>query len=498
MGEPSVTNDAEIGGVSDLDLDTATIPELQRRMSAGEFGSAELTEAYRERIRRLDPDVRSVLALDPTAPAQAKASDRRRVAGRLIGPLDGIPVLVKDNIEAVGLPGSAGSRALLSSQAGRDAPVLRLLRAAGAVLLGATNLSEWANFRSNRSTSGWSAVGGQTANPHVLDRNPSGSSSGSAVAVAAAFAQVTIGTETDGSIVSPAAVCGVVGHKPSVGLISRSGIVPITPHQDTAGPMGRHVIDVALTMAVLCGADPDDPVTATAPTLDWTLTPAALAGARIGLWRQSGVHAGVDRVVEASVAALAEAGAVLVEVDLPDLEELGRAEWAAMVGEFKPAVERYLRSRAGAPRTLAELVEFNASDPVELSVFGQEIFELSLAADPTDKQHRTTAGELARRYLDEAFDTHELDALFSPTTGPAPRLHTDEATGDPGDLSSSTLPAVSGYPHVTVPAGFVGPLPLGVSFIGPRWSDARLLALAAGFEAATTARRAPTFRATLD
>jgi len=468
----------------DAELDRVTIPELRERLAAGTLSATELTETYRERIRRHDPDVGAVLALDPTALAQAQASDRRRAAGRSRGPLDGIPVLIKDNIDAVGLPGTAGSRALLAESPGADAPLVRLLRQAGAVLLGSANLSEWANFRSEHSTSGWSAVGGQTRNPHVLDRNPSGSSSGSAAAVAAAFAQLALGTETDGSITSPAGACGVVGLKPTHDLLPGAGIVPISPEQDTAGPMSRTVIDTAIAMGVLAGFEPET---------------AELPGTRIGVWRVAGSDPETDRVVEECVTALAASGVTIVEVNLPYQAELAAAEWAAMTSEFRPALERYLRTRPGAPRTLAELVAFNSTDPIELSLFGQDIFDRAVTApplsDPGYRASRRAATDLARRSLDETSAAHELDLILTPSNIPAWR--TNYGAGDKDVLSSSSPAAVSGHPNVSIPAGSAGPLPIGVSLIGRHGADARLLGLAGAIEAVLRARRAPTFQATI-
>jgi amidase len=464
----------------DAELDELTIPDLRDRLTGGRLTAEELADAYRDRIRRLDPQLGAVLAEDPTAIAQAQASDRRRATGRDRGPLDGIPVLIKDNIDAIGLPGTAGSRALLSSSPPTDSDVVRRLRHAGAVLLGSANLSEWANFRSERSTSGWSAVCGQTANPHVLDHNPSGSSSGSAAAVASAFAQVTLGTETDGSITSPAGACGIVGLKPTLGRLSGTGIVPISGAQDTVGPLARTVHDVAITLGVLAEFEPET---------------AELPGVRIGVWRLAGADHETDRVVEEAVTTLAAAGAEPVEVVLPYQPELGAAEWQAMISEFQPALERYLRTRPGAPRTLSEIIAFNAADPVELSLFGQDIFERALAAAPlSDPRYRTSrrsAASLGRRCLDETFKAYELDVILTPTNIPAWR--TNYAAGDKDVLSSSSPAAVSGYPNISVPAGFAGPLPIGVSLIGQHNADPRLLALAEAIESALAARRPPRF-----
>ncbi|OLR94806.1 amidase [Actinokineospora bangkokensis] len=483
-----------------LDLDSATIPRLQELMRAGRLNSVALTGAYLKRVRDVDPKVHAVLALDPTALAQAAQSDARRKAGRSRGPLDGIPVLLKDNIDTRGLDTTAGSRALAGPPPRSDAFLVRKLRDAGAVVLGKANLSEWANYRSTNATSGWSGVGGQTNNPYVLDRNPCGSSSGSGAGVAASLAQVAIGTETDGSIVCPAGVNGVVGLKPTLGLVSRTGVVPISAEQDTAGPMARHVVDVAITLSVLQGRDAADPATREYPAGQPTdyaglLIGGTLRGKRIGVWRKAGVNAEVDRVVEESVAVLRGAGATVVEVDLPHQDEIGENESPALLTEFTRDLPAYLATRRGAPRTIERLVEFNRRDPVELSKFGQELFEQALTApgvdDPTYRQQRRTATTLARRSIDETLAAHHLDAIAAPTNGPAWR--TSYGSGDAFELGSSTPTAVSGYPDVTVPAGYSGELPIGLSFFAGRWSDGKLLALAAAFERAAPVRHAPRY-----
>lgn len=467
---------------SSTDLDAATIPQLQARMDRGALTAVHLTEAYLDRIRALDPKVRSILFLDPTAVSQAAASDQRRRAGRTLGPLDGIPVLLKDNIDTKDLPTTAGSRALLADKPKRDAELVQRLRRAGAVILGKTNLSEWANFRSSKSTSGWSAVGGQTNNPYVLDRNPCGSSSGSAAAVAASLAQVAIGTETDGSIVCPGGANGVVGIKPTLGTVSGDGIVPISHLQDTAGPFGRHVVDAAITLSVLAGHDYLAPST-------------SLRGKRIGVWAMAGQDPGVDKVMQDTLSTLRKAGAVLVDVAPANQDTIGNDELAALLTEFKHELNAYLATRPGVPQTLADLIAFNQHDPVELSEFGQEIFEAAQAAppitDPTYQQRRATATDLARHSIDDLLAADHLDAIIAPTNGPA--WVTDYATGDGFDVSSSTPAAVAGYPDITVPAGFAGALPIGVSFMAGKNSDARLVALAAAFERLSDVRRAPTF-----
>ncbi|MQA12230.1 MAG: amidase [Pseudonocardiaceae bacterium] len=482
----------------DLDLDAATIPELQRRMADGELSSVQLTAAYLRRIHRVDHDTHAVLAVSPHAIRDAAASDRRRRSGAARGALDGIPVLLKDSVDTASMPTTAGSRALRHRAPAEDAVLVRRLRAAGAVLLGKANLSEWANFRSTRSTSGWSAVGGQTNNPHVLDRNPCGSSSGSAVGVAATLTQLAIGTETNGSIVCPAGANGVVGHKPSLGLVSRTGVVPISAEQDTAGPIARHVVDVAITLSALQGRDPADGATSAYPDEQPTnyaaaLDPGALRGARIGVWRQSGVDPDVDRVVRESVATLRGRGATVVEVEPRYQDEIAENSLPALLSEFRRDIDGYLRARRGGPDSLHELIEFNRRDPVELGKFGQELFEQALDApstdDPVYQRQRASATSLARRSIDELVAAHDLDAIASPTNGPA--WKTSYGSGDDFELGSSDSAAVAGYPNVTVPAGFTGPLPLGISFFSTRWSDAGILGLASAFEEASHARRPP-------
>ncbi|HKN52204.1 MAG TPA: amidase [Amycolatopsis sp.] len=486
-----------------FDLNAATIPDLQQRMDHGRLTSVRLTVAYLRRIDAIDGKIHSVISLNPRALAEAAASDARHRAGRTLSPLDGIPVLLKDNVDTRVQPATAGSRALLSRPAA-DAPLVDRLQRGGAVILGKTNLSEWANFRSTHSTSGWSGVGGQTNNPYVLDRNPCGSSSGSGAAIAATLAQVAIGTETDGSIVCPAGINDIVGHKPTLGLVSRTGVVPISAEQDTAGPMTRHVVDSAITLSVLQGRDPADPATAAIPPnqpRDYAalLRPGALRGARIGVWRMAGLDADVDRVVQDAVRTLTSRGATVVDVDLPFQDTVNADEFPALLAEFKHDLNAYLKHRPGHPATLDELIAFNRQDPVELSKFGQEIFEMAAAApdlsDPTYKQQRDTATSLARRSIDDTMAQFHLDAIMAPTNSPA--WKTDYAKGDAFVLGSSTPAAVAGYPNVSVPAGFAGPLPIGVSFFAGRWQDARVLAFAAAFERAAPARRVPQFIPTI-
>lgn len=503
-GPQPATGDTGPDAALGFNLDAATIPDLQHRMDRGRLTSVQLTTAYLRRIDAIDGKIHSVVARNRRALEEATASDARRRAGRTRGALDGIPVLLKDNVDTRAMPTTAGSRALAARRPAADAHLVDRLYRGGAVILGKVNLSEWANFRSTHSTSGWSGVGDQTNNPYVLDRNPCGSSSGSGAAVAASLAQVAIGTETDGSIVCPSGANGIVGHKPTLGLVSRTGVVPISADQDTAGPMTRNVVDSAITLSVLQGRDPADPATREIPAnqpRDYAalLRPDALRGARIGVWRLSGVDADVDRVVRDTVRTLRAKGATVVTVDLPFQDEVNENEFPALIVEFKRDLEAYLANRPGRPDTLDQLIEFNRNDPVELSKFGQELFEQSAAAppptDPTYRRQREIATTSAKRSIDETLARFRLDAIVAPTNSPA--WKTDYAAGDTFVLGSSTPAAVAGYPNVTVPAGSAGPLPIGVSFFAGRWADAKVLALAAAFERASQARKAPEFIPTI-
>jgi len=492
-----------------IDLERATIPDLQKAMDHGRISATVLTAFYLARTAALDPRLRSVLTTNPDALREAAASDLRRRLHHARSPLEGIPVLLKDNVDTAGPMGNtAGSLALAGTPPARDAFLVGRLRSAGAVIVGKANLSEWANFRSTASSSGWSAVGGQNNNPYVLDRNPCGSSSGSGAGIAANLAVVAIGTETDGSIVCPSGANGVAGIKPTLGLVSRSGVVPISAEQDTAGPMARHLLDAALTLQVIRGVDPADPATAaSAPfqSADYLggVTRGALRGKRIGLWLAgTGVEnlPAVGAIMTEAVADLRRLGATVVAADLPFQDQIGEPEFGALLVEFKHDINAYLATRPGShPRTLAELIAFNdAHAAEEMPFFGQEIFQAAEATsgdltDPAYLAQRHTATTLARRSIDETLARLHLDAIVAPTNGPA--WVTRLPGGDTFDqfVGSSTPSAVSGYPDVTVPAGFVGPLPIGVSFIGPRFGEPDLLPLAYAFEQGTRARRAPTF-----
>lgn len=490
------------------------VAELQAGMQAGTYTARELTEMYLARIESIDrrgPMVNSVIEVNPEAIAIAESLDQERRAGRVRGPLHGITILIKDNIDTADrMQTTAGSLALEGSIAPKDAYIVERLRAAGCVLLGKTNLSEWANFRSSTSSSGWSGRGGQTRNPYVLDRSPCGSSAGSGAAGAASLAAITIGTETDGSIVCPASLNGLVGIKPTVGLWSRSGIIPISHTQDTAGPMCRTVADAAVLLGPLTGTDPRDPATNasrghTAADYRRFLDPAGLKGARIGVMRKHlGISAKTEAVYQDAITALKAAGAVIVDpVDLPDPGPLGKVEWEVLAHEFKAGVEAYLASLGSrAPhRTLNDLIAFNlANRGREMPYFAQETFEIAARTGPlSSPRYRTllaTCRRLARTEgLDRRFNQHRLDAIVAATAGPAWPI--DLVNGDRFTGGSSTYAAVAGYPNITVPMGQVHGLPVGLSFMGRAWSEGRLLQLAYGFEQSTKARFAPTYRATI-
>ena len=464
------------------------------------------TEAALQRIEALNPRVNAVIAIDPTAIDQARALDQMR---RARGPLFGMPILIKDNIETDGpLPTTAGSLALAANVTHRDAPLVARLRAAGAVIVGKTNLSEWANIRSSHSISGWSAVGGQTRNPHALDRNPCGSSSGSGAAVAAGMVPAAIGTETDGSITCPAAVNGIVGFKPTVGLVSRTHIVPISHSQDTAGPMTRTVRDAALVLNAIAGTDPADPATAQADAhrTDFTagLRPDALRGVRIGVMRFASGF-GTDAPFEEALATLRAQGAALVDIDhFEGRDEIGRNELTVLLAELKHDMNAYLATLPAdvRTRTLADLIAFNrAHADDELVFFGQELFEQAEATNGLDAAYaaaRATSLRLAGpEGIDRLLRDNDVVALVGPTMPPAWPI--DVVSGDQiSGGGAGGLAAVAGYPHLTVPMGQVRGLPVGLSFIGAKWDDARILALGYAYEQASHKRVDPTFPASIE
>lgn len=495
------------------DVEEKSIAQLQADMTSGAVTSEQLVQAYLDRIERIDragPSLNSVLALNPDALEQARALDAERAAGHVRGPLHGIPILLKDNIESAdNVPTTAGSLALAANLTNRDAPLVARLREAGAVILGKTNLSEWANIRSSYSTSGWSAVGGLTRNPYALDRNPCGSSSGSGAAAAASLAAIAIGTETDGSITCPSSVNGLVGIKPTVGLVSRTHVVPISHSQDTAGPMGRSVADVAAVLTVIAGSDPDDAATAEADghRTDYVaaLDANALAGRRIGVVRfMAGFHPGVDALFDRAIAHMREAGAEIVEItERPaSMSAVGQGELTILLAELRSDLNAYLATTPDAvrTRTLADVIAFNAATPAETALFGQDLFEQAEATQGVEgadyRAALASAAPAARAAIDEMMRVNRVDALVAPTLGAA--WTTDIVNGDHYvGGGASQLPAVSGYPHVTVPMGQIGGLPVGLSMFAEAWSEAKLLSFAYAYEQRARARTPPRYLETL-
>lgn len=494
MGDPHEKSEE----LADADLAT-----LRRALEAGETTSAELTQALIARINAIDgsgPALRSILAVAPDAIESANARDRERRSGTTRSSLHGIPIVIKDNLETAGLATNVGSLAL-STPPKSDAAVVASLRDAGMVILGKTNLSEWANFRSGKSSSGWSATGGQTRNPFALDRSPSGSSSGSAVAVAAGLSPIAIATETDGSILSPSAVCGIVGIKPTVGLVSRRGIVPIAESQDTTGPMARSVADAAALLSVIAGFDVADASHASRPQgLDVDYARACrrdgLEGKRIGVPRDgfSGYHPRADRCFEQALDAMREAGATIVDpVTLPGAAALRSSEdeLTVMLYEFHDGIDRYLAARAEAtgsgPRSLDDVIEFNLEHAdAELALFGQDLFERAARTGPlSDSEYRKARARCIEQSrsqgIDFALAGERLDALAVLTTAPAWLI--DHVNGDSFLGAGYSLAAVAGYPSATVPIGDVAGLPVGLSFLGAAWSEAVLIEAASGLEA---------------
>ncbi len=502
-------------------LPEKSIAELQADLLTGKVTSKQLVEGYLRRIEMLDrdgPKLRAIIELNPDAGKIASKSDADRRVGRLRGPLHGIPIVLKDNIDTGDkMLTTAGSLAMVTSRPAEDATLVFRLRMSGAVILGKTNMSEWANFRSAHSSSGWSGRGGQARNPYVLTHGPSGSSSGSAVAASASLAAAAIGTETDGSIVSPANACGIVGLKPTVGLVSRAGVIPISASQDTIGPMARTVTDAALLLGTLTGVDPKDGATAASRGKLWHdytryLKADGLKGARIGVLRKvyTGYHAQTDALFEAAVTGMRAAGAVIVDpADLATAEEMrdSEGELQVLMYEFKRDLEAYLakrlpisgKSERDVPRTLDDLIQFNLDhEKEELTVFGQDMLERCERLKLTEAEYReilATNRRLAgREGIDAVLQEHRLDAIVAPTSSPAGKQ-------GPGDLDkflggSSSPAAMVGYPIVTVPMGFVGELPVGISFIGAAWSEPTLLRLAFAYEQRTLWRRAPKYLAT--
>lgn len=494
-----------------IDVAELSVLDAQHKLATGELTSRSLTQAYLDRIQAIDrqgPTLNSVIEVNAEALQDADRLDAERAAGKLRGSLHGIPVLLKDNIDAVGMVNSAGSLALADHRPQQDAFLVARLRAAGAILLGKTNLSEWANFRSTRSTSGWSSRGGQTRNPYVLDRNPCGSSAGTAVAIAASLATVGVGTETDGSIICPAAINGLVGLKPTVGLISRRGIIPISSSQDTAGPMGRSVADVAALLTVLEGADDADPASAkgkshAAPDYTAFLNPGALAGKRIGLVRAAlGFNPDVDAAMERAVATMTTAGAIVIDVKVNGYRDWEGPEMIVMLYEFKNGLNAYLKAAGIKPGSLADLIAWNEDHrETVMPWFGQELFEMAQAKGSLKDAAYLEARAKARKIAGEdgllaTLDANRLDVLMVPSAGPS--WLTDLLLGDHfGGGVGAAIAAVAGTPSITVPMGESHGLPLGLSLMGPAYSEAQLIGLAYAFEQASHARIPPKYIATL-
>jgi len=513
-GEPETTL-APAPDVTPFEFEETTIAALQSAMQSGQLSAKMLCEKYLERIDAIDkrgPAVNSVIEINPDVLTIAAAGDEERKAQGPRGPLHGIPVLIKDNIGTHDrMSTTAGSLALQGSVPAQDAFIVQRLRDAGAVILGKTNLSEWANFRSSHSTSGWSGRGGLTRNPYALDRNPCGSSSGSGAAVSANLCAVAVGTETDGSIVCPSSANGIVGIKPTLGLLSRQGIIPIAHDQDTAGPMARTVADAATLLGVLAGVDPADSATEASrgkAFVDYTrfLEARGLRGARIGVVRKLfGFNDAVDQLMETAMDAMKHQGAVLVDpANLDKLQELGDPELEVLLYEFKADLDAYLA--ALGPRapvhSLKELIDFNERHKKEeMPYFGQDLFLKAEAKGPLTTKEYTDALAKDRRLartegIDAVMDKFNLEALIAPTAGPA--WTTDLVNGDHAAGGSSTPPAVADYPNINVPLGFVFGLPVGISFFGRAWSEPTLIKLAYAFEQATRFRQPPKFLATAD
>ncbi len=484
-----------------------TISELQQKMSTGELTSLQIVESFLERINTIDKKVNSIIELNPDAQSLAAKLDAERISGRLRGALHGIPILIKDNIDTHDkMQTTAGSLALEGNIAPRDAFIVKQLRKAGAIILGKTNLSEWANFRGKRSVSGWSSRGGLTRNPYALDRSACGSSSGSAAAVAANLCAAAIGTETDGSIICPSQTNGIVGIKPTLGLLSRSGIIPIAHSQDTAGTMGRSVADAAILLGALTGFDERDPITRSGVKRGFSsyekfLDVNGLKGARIGVARNMcGTDERILKIFESSIDVMKQLGAIIVDpANLPNFDKFGKTEVEVLHYEFKADLNQYLASANARVKTMADVIKFNEENKARvMPYFGQEHF---LAAQETgnlrEQKYREalTKNHLLTRKngIDAAMKKYKLDALIVPSGGPAWMI--DLANGDAinWDMESTSPAAVAGYPHITAPMGYIFGLPVGISFFAKAWQEPTLIKLAYAFEQATKVRVAPRF-----
>ncbi len=493
-----------------FDVEEKTILELQEAMKSGKITSRELTQRYLDRIKDIDPGLKSVIELNPDALKIADELDTDRKKGKVRSMMHGIPVLLKDNIDTADqMRTTAGSLALLEAPTPKnDAFIVSQLRKAGAVILGKTNLSEWANFRSENSSSGWSGRGGQTRNPYILDRSPCGSSSGSGVSVAANLTAVAIGTETDGSVVCPSSINGIVGIKPTLGLVSRSGIIPIAASQDTAGPMARTVTDAAILLGVMVGEDKRDTITSYAKLKgldDYTksLDVNGLKGAKIGVIRNYfGRNSKVDELMNENIKVLKKAEAVVVDVELPTLRQFGDAEFEVLLYEFKAGLNKYLAERGGKYKTLQDLIEFNqANKDKEMPYFGQDIFiKAQQKGDLEEREYRLALLQskvlTQEKGIDAVMDKEKLDALIAPSNAQSWMIDLINGDSPTNYVSSSSMPAVSGYPNITVPAGFISEMPIGISFFGKAFTEEKLIKLAYAFEQTTKARRKPRLLAT--
>lgn len=500
---------ASDAATSPIDVVELSAIDARDRMEAGTLTSRALTQAYLDRIQQIDdagPMLNAVIEINPTAIADAEALDAEREAGKSRGLLHGIPILIKDNIDAVGMVNSAGSLALADNRPKQDAFIVRRLRDAGAVILGKTNLSEWANFRSTRSTSGWSSRGGQTKNPYVLDRNPCGSSSGTAAAIAASLAAIGVGTETDGSIICPASVNGLVGIKPTVGIVSRQGIIPIAASQDTAGPMARSVADAAMLLTALAGVDERDPAGIAAhgkiPVRYDVVNDETLKGQRLGVLRQAmGFHPDVDRAFNSAVELIEAGGAEIVDVKIGTYDDWSGPEIEVLLYEFKDGLNRYLKASGSQHASLADIIAFNNAHAEQvMPFFGQELFERAQAKGLLTDPAYAKAREAARRLAGEegllaALGRDRLDAILAPSTSPA--WPTDHILGDHFVGAGYGMAAVAGTPSITVPVGDTHGLPLGLTIMGRAYAETQIIALAHAIEQKVKARKPPQFKPTV-